>query len=150
MEKVELYLYFPYGPYGLYRASVPVQGWPLPFLPTFILIPRLATGWTVRRSNPGRGEIFRTRPHRPWGPPSVLYTGYRVFSGGKSAGAWRWLPTPSSAEVNERVGLYLYSPLRAFVTCSRVSFILISSFLLIIATIFFSYLTIFEDEIIIS
>ena len=22
---VELYLYFPYGPYGLYRASVPVQ-----------------------------------------------------------------------------------------------------------------------------
>jgi hypothetical protein len=25
-ERVELYLYFPYGPYGLYRASVPVQG----------------------------------------------------------------------------------------------------------------------------
>jgi hypothetical protein len=24
-ERVELYLYFPYGPYGLYRASVPVQ-----------------------------------------------------------------------------------------------------------------------------
>jgi hypothetical protein len=29
-ERVELYLYFPYGPYGLYRALVPVQGWPLP------------------------------------------------------------------------------------------------------------------------
>jgi len=28
-ERVELYLYSPYGPYGLYRASVPVQGWPL-------------------------------------------------------------------------------------------------------------------------
>ena len=27
---VELYLCSPYGPYGLYRASVPVQGWPLP------------------------------------------------------------------------------------------------------------------------
>jgi hypothetical protein len=27
---VELYLYSPYGPYGLYRASVPVQGWLLP------------------------------------------------------------------------------------------------------------------------
>jgi hypothetical protein len=26
---VELYLYSFYGPYGLYRASVPVQGWPL-------------------------------------------------------------------------------------------------------------------------
>ena len=25
-ESVELYLYSPYGPYGLYRASVPVQG----------------------------------------------------------------------------------------------------------------------------
>jgi hypothetical protein len=25
-ERVELYLYYPYGPYGLYRASVPVQG----------------------------------------------------------------------------------------------------------------------------
>jgi len=25
-ERVELYLYSSYGPYGLYRASVPVQG----------------------------------------------------------------------------------------------------------------------------
>ena len=25
-ERVKLYLYFPYGPYGLYRASVSVQG----------------------------------------------------------------------------------------------------------------------------
>jgi hypothetical protein len=30
-ESVELYFYSPYGPYGLYRASVPVQGWTLPF-----------------------------------------------------------------------------------------------------------------------
>jgi len=29
-ERVELYLYSPYGPYGLYRASLSVQGWPLP------------------------------------------------------------------------------------------------------------------------
>ena len=28
------------------------------------------------------GEIFR-RPDRPWGPPSLLYNGYRVFPGGK-------------------------------------------------------------------
>jgi hypothetical protein len=28
-ERVELYLYSPCGSYGLYRASVPVQGWPL-------------------------------------------------------------------------------------------------------------------------
>jgi len=29
-ERVELYLYIPYGPQGLYRALVPVQGCPLP------------------------------------------------------------------------------------------------------------------------
>jgi hypothetical protein len=32
---VELYLYSPYGPYGLYRASVPVQGCTLPLPYTF-------------------------------------------------------------------------------------------------------------------
>ena len=31
-ERVELYLYSPYGPYGLYRASVPEYGCILPFL----------------------------------------------------------------------------------------------------------------------
>jgi len=39
-------------------------------------------GWTVRGSNPGGGEIFRTRPDRPWGPSSLLYNGNRVFPGG--------------------------------------------------------------------
>ena len=29
-KRVKLYLYSPCGPYGLYKASVPVQGWPLP------------------------------------------------------------------------------------------------------------------------
>jgi len=43
---------------------------------------QLATGWTVRRSNPGGGEISRTCPDRPWGPHSLLYNGYRVFRGG--------------------------------------------------------------------
>jgi len=40
------------------------------------------------------GEILRTRPDRPWSPPSLLYNGYLVFPGGKAAGAWRWPPTP--------------------------------------------------------
>jgi len=54
----------------------------------------VTTGWTVRESNPGGGEIFRTRPDRPWGPPSLLYNRYRVFPGGKAAWAWRcWPPT---------------------------------------------------------
>jgi len=72
-------------------------------------VKRLATGWTVQGSNPGRGEIFRARPDQRWGPPSPLNNGYRVFPAGKTAGAWRWPPTPSSAGVKERVELYLYS-----------------------------------------
>jgi hypothetical protein len=68
------------------------------------------------------GKIFRTRLNRPWNPPSLLYYGYRVFSTGKTAGAWRWPPTPSSAEVKERVELYLYFPYGIFMTCSRTNF----------------------------
>jgi hypothetical protein len=34
------------------------------------------------------GEIFHTRPDRPWGPPSLLFNGYRVFPRGKAMGAW--------------------------------------------------------------
>ena len=30
------------------------------------------------------GEIFRTRPDRPWGPPSL----YLFFPGGKPTGVW--------------------------------------------------------------
>ena len=51
-------------------------------------VQRLATGWTVRGSNPGGGEIFRKRPDWPWGRPSLLYKGYLVISGGKAAEAW--------------------------------------------------------------
>ena len=43
---VELYLYSPYGPYGLYRASVFVQGCTLP-LPYSRAIPLLPL-WDVR------------------------------------------------------------------------------------------------------
>ena len=39
---------------------------------------------------------------------SVLYNGYRVFPGRKAAGARRWPPTPSIAEVKESVVLSLY------------------------------------------
>jgi hypothetical protein len=49
-------------------------------------------------SNPGGGEIFRTRPDRPWGPPSLLYNGYRNFPWGKD-GRGVVPTTPSSAEV---------------------------------------------------
>jgi hypothetical protein len=32
-------------------------------------------------------EIFRISSDRPWGPPSILYSEYRVFPGAKAAGA---------------------------------------------------------------
>jgi hypothetical protein len=38
---------------------------------------------------PVGGEIFLACPDRPWGPPSLLYKGYRVFLGGKATGGWR-------------------------------------------------------------
>ena len=38
----------------------------------------------------GGGEIFRTRPDRPCGPPSLLYNGYRVRRPGRGADP----PTP--------------------------------------------------------
>jgi hypothetical protein len=61
---------------------------------------RLATGWTVRGSNPGGGEIFRTRPDRLWGPPSLLYNGYLVFPGDRKRPGRDADPSrPSSAEV---------------------------------------------------
>jgi hypothetical protein len=56
------------------------------------------------------GEIFCTRPDRPWGPPGLLYNGYRVsFPGVKRPGRGVDQPPSSSARVNERVEVYLYS-----------------------------------------
>jgi hypothetical protein len=41
-------------------------------------VKRLATGWKIWGSNPGGGEIFRTRPHGPWSSSILLYNGYRI------------------------------------------------------------------------
>jgi hypothetical protein len=55
--------------------------------------------------------MFRILPDRPWGPPSLLSSGYRVsFPGIKRPGRGVDPPSPSSAEVKERVRLYLFSP----------------------------------------
>ena len=60
---------------------------------------RLATGWTVRASNPSGGEIFLTRSQRPW------------FSWVKRPGRIVSHPPPFRAEVKERAELHLYSHL---------------------------------------
>ena len=59
----------------------------------------MTTGWTVRGSNPGGGEIFRTCPDGPWGLPSLLYNGYRVFPGGKERPGRDADPSPNSSAV---------------------------------------------------
>ena len=78
-------------------------------------------GWRVRGSNPGEGEIFRTCPDRPWGPPSLLYNGYRVFHGEKVRPGRDTHPSPpSSAEFKIKSRAILLLSLRAFVTYDRV------------------------------
>jgi len=58
----------------------------------------------------GGGEIFRSRPDRPSGPPSLLYNDYRLFLGVvKRPGCGVDHPPPSDAAVIERVELYPYS-----------------------------------------
>jgi hypothetical protein len=65
----------------------------------------------VLGSNPGGGKIFCTHSDQPWGPPSLLYNVYQVsVLGVKQPGCGIDHSTPSSANVKERVELYLYSP----------------------------------------
>jgi hypothetical protein len=65
-------------------------------------------GWTKWGSNTGGGEIFRTRPDQPYGPPRLLCNKYWVL-GVKRPGRGLDHSHPSSAEVKEKVELYLYS-----------------------------------------
>jgi hypothetical protein len=51
-------------------------------------------------SNPDGGKIFCTCPDRPWGPPTLLYNGYRVFSRGRKWPGHDTVPSsPSSVKV---------------------------------------------------
>ena len=48
------------------------------------------------------GDIFRTCPDRPWGPPSLLYNAYRVFPGGKERPGRDADPSPLSSAVAKK------------------------------------------------
>jgi hypothetical protein len=58
---------------GLYIMSVGTITYPIHSAYSYF-----ATDWAPLGSKPGGGEVFRTRPDRPCGPPSLLYNGYRV------------------------------------------------------------------------
>ena len=77
--------------------------------------PAIEFRWGRDFSHPFRPTLGRTQPPIQWVP----------F---KSAGAWRWSTTPSTAEVKKSVELYFYSPLRAFLACYRVKFTFIFNF----------------------
>jgi hypothetical protein len=70
----------------------------------------IATGYGL--DGPGiESQVFRNCPERPWGPPSLLYNGYRFFPGGKERPGRDADPSPPSSAVgHKREELYLYSP----------------------------------------
>jgi hypothetical protein len=89
---------------------------------TFILVTKeiggpgssvgISTGYGLDgpRIDPSGGKIFRTCPGRPWGPPSLLYNGYRVFPRGRKRAGRDAVPSPLLLPRSKnRVGLYLYS-----------------------------------------
>ena len=91
---------------------------------------RLATGWTVWGSNTGEGEIFRSCSDRPWGPPSLLYNGYRVFPGGKewpgsdSDTSPLLVPRSWKGRATPLLPIWAVRPVQSLSTCIRVHFTL--------------------------
>jgi len=79
----------------------------------------MATGWTVRGSNPGWGKILRTCPDRPWGPPSLLYNGYRVVPGGIKRPGRDSDPSPPSSVVVMEEYSYTSTPPMGRTACTE-------------------------------
>ena len=90
---------------------------------TDLSVQRLATGWTVQGSNPSRGEIFRNRPDRPWGPPSPYTMGTGFFLGVNWPESGVDHP-PHFVPRLKKEQSYTSTPLWAFVACYRVEFYL--------------------------
>jgi len=95
----------------------------------------IATGYGLDGpgSNSGGGEIFRTCPDRPWGPPRLLYNGYRVFRGGKK-GPWRdadhsplLVPWSRKSTAIPLLHLLAVRPVQSLSACTRVHFTMFNS-----------------------
>jgi hypothetical protein len=94
-------------------TAAPTQSPPPPAITT-VMLPLPLGAWTV---------------DRPWGPQNLPYNGYRVsFPWVKRPGRGVNYPSPFSAEIKQRLELYLYYPSVAFMDGSRASFTFTSIF----------------------
>ena len=87
----------------------------------------MATGWTVRGSNPGGGEIFHICPDQAWGPPSLQDTmGTRSFAGVKSGRGVMLtphpllVPWPRKSRAIPLLPLWAIRPVQNLSACTRV------------------------------
>jgi hypothetical protein len=69
--------------------------------------------------NPVGVEIFRTCPDRPWGPPSLLYHGYRVFPGSKERPGGEANSSPPSNAVVKKEYSYTSIPTLGPTACTE-------------------------------
>jgi len=99
--------------------------------------------WEVQGSNAGGGEISHTHTDWSWGPPSLVYNGYRVsFFGVK----WQWHCVDHSAisvatVVNEWSSLYPCFPFALMVSYRVMSVVTCKLFHLQAHDIIFNYPT---------
>jgi len=78
--------------------------------------------WTVQGPNPCGGKVFCSCPDQSWVHQASYTMGNRSFLQIKQPGHGIYHPPASSAEVKERVELYLYSLSVPFMACSKVNF----------------------------
>ena len=74
------------------------------------------------------GEILRTCPDRPWGPPSILYNGYWAFPGVKSGRGVTLTPHTLLVPWSRKgraiplLPLWAVRPVQSLSACTRVHF----------------------------
>ena len=73
-------------------------------------------GWTVRGSNPGGGEIFRTCPDRPTQPPVQCVPGLSGVGGQTGCDVD---PSPPSSAVVKKEYSYTSAPLMGRTACTE-------------------------------